>query len=71
VTTDLVVATVGADFIAGTATGDGQPVRIAAAELREIRRSAPGKAIALGAGVGFLLFMQSLAAAGSEMTWAW
>lgn len=66
VTTDLVVMAVGADFVEGRAGGD-QTVRIAAAEVQEIReqRLAPGKTIALGAGVGVLLFMQAASTWGS------
>jgi hypothetical protein len=58
-TTDLVVTSVGGDFIEGTGEGD-QPVRIAAAEVQEIgeRRMAPGKTIAVGASVGLLLLLQ-------------
>jgi hypothetical protein len=68
VTTDLVVTAVGAGFVEGTA-GGGRAVRIAAAEMKEVREQkfAPGKTIALGAGVGFLVFMQSVSAAG----WTW
>ena len=68
VTTDLVVETVGADFIAGTGE-DGQPVRIAAAQVAQIRRLAPGKTIALGAGAAFLSFMRALGA--SDWAGAW
>jgi hypothetical protein len=65
-TTELVVTAVGADFIEGTA-GSDQQVRIAAAEMQEVRqqRRAPGKAIGLGAGVTFLLFMQTASEWGS------
>ena len=65
-TTQLVVTAVGADFIEGT-TGSDQPVRVAAAEMQEVRqqRRAPGKAIGLGAGVTFLLFMQAASEWGS------
>jgi len=66
-TTELEVTAVGADFIEGLAE-NGVPVRIAAAEVREIRerRIALGKTIALGAGIGFLLFVQATTAAGYE-----
>ncbi len=66
VTTDLVVTEVGADFVEGRVGGD-QTVRIAAAEAKEIReqRMAPGKTIALGAGISVLLFMQAASTWGS------
>jgi hypothetical protein len=66
-TTKLDVTAVGPDFIEGL-SDNRNPVRIAAAEVREIReqRVVPGKTIALGAGVGFFLFMQSVMAAGYE-----
>ena len=66
-TTELEVTAVGADFIEGLAEND-VPVRIAAAEVREIRerRIVLGKTIALGAGIGFLLFVQATTAAGYE-----
>ncbi|HEX7237133.1 MAG TPA: hypothetical protein VF405_09245 [Gammaproteobacteria bacterium] len=65
-TTELVVTAVGADFIEGTAAGD-QRVRMAAAEMQEVRqrRLAPGKALGLGAGVTLLLFMQTASEWGS------
>lgn len=66
-TTELEVTAVGGDFIEGLAD-NGAPVRIAAAEAQEIRerRAAVGKTIALGAGLGFLLFVQQTTAAGYE-----
>jgi hypothetical protein len=65
-TTELEVTAVGADFVEGR-SANGEPVRIAAAEMHEIRerRNAPGKAIALGAGVTMLLFMQAASEWGS------
>jgi hypothetical protein len=68
VTTDLVVETVGADFIEGTGEA-GQPVRIAATHVAQIRRLAPGKTIALSAGAAFLSFMRALGA--SDWAGAW
>ena len=67
VTTELVVTAVGEDFIEGMGES-GQPVRIAAAEMREVheRQRAPGKTIGLGMGLGFLLFMGTATAAGYE-----
>jgi hypothetical protein len=67
VTTELVVTAVGEDFIEGMGDSD-QPVRIAAADMREVheRERALGKTIALGMGIGFLLFMQTVTAAGYE-----
>ena len=67
VTTELVVTAVGEDFIEGMGESD-QPVRIATAEMREVheRERALGKTIALGAGIGFLLFVQATTAAGYE-----
>ncbi|HSC15678.1 MAG TPA: hypothetical protein VLI71_11205 [Gammaproteobacteria bacterium] len=66
-TTKLDVTAVGPGFVEGLSS-NCKPVRIAAAEVREIRerRVVPGKTIALGAGVGFFLFMQSVMAAGYE-----
>jgi hypothetical protein len=66
VTTDLVVTAVGAGFIEG-AVGGGGRVRIAAAEIEEIREQkfAPGKTAGLAAGLGLLLFGQGLSAAGT------
>ena|SRR5688572_20374867 len=66
-TTDLVVTSVGLDFVEGTAGGD-RPVRIAAAEMQEVHESkrAAGKTIGLGMGIGFLLFMGTVTAAGYE-----
>ena len=66
-TTKLDVTVVGPDFIEGL-SNNRKPIRIAAAEVREVReqRVVPGKTIALGAGVGFFLFMQSVMAAGYE-----
>jgi len=65
-TTELVVTAVGADFIEGTA-GSDERVRIATADMQEVseQRPAPGKAIALGAGAFFLLFMQGASEWGS------
>jgi hypothetical protein len=67
VTTELVVTAVGEDFIEGMGERD-HPVRIAAAEMREVheRNRAPGKTIGLGMGVGFLLFMGTVTMAGYE-----
>ena len=67
VTTELVVTAVGEDFIEGMGESD-HPVRIAAAEMREVheRKRAPGKTIGLGMGVGFLLFMGTVTTAGYE-----
>lgn len=69
-TTELEVTAVGGDFIEGLADNDA-PVRIAAAEVQAIRerRVAVGKTIALGAGLGFLLFVEANAAAGYEWYW--
>jgi hypothetical protein len=66
-TTKIDVTAVGPDFIEGV-SNDRKLVRIAAGEVREVReqRVVPGKTIALGAGVGFFLFMQSVMAAGYE-----
>jgi hypothetical protein len=66
VTTDFVVTAVGAGFIEGT-VGGGGTVRIAAAEIEEIREQkfAPGKTAALAAGLSLLLFGQGLSAAGT------
>jgi hypothetical protein len=60
-TTELVVTTVGRDFIEGMAEGD-LPVRIAAADVAEIRvrRLGAGKTIGLGVGVAFALFLDAL-----------
>jgi hypothetical protein len=65
-TTELVVTAVGADFIEGT-TGSAQPVRVAAAEMQEVRqqRRALGETIGLGASVTLLLFMQGASEGGS------
>ena len=67
VTTELVVTAVGEDFIEGMGESD-RPVRIAAADMREVHEHerALGKTIALGMGIGFLLFMQTVTAAGYE-----
>ncbi len=56
--TELAVTAVGTDFVEGMAEGD-RAVRIAAAEMREIRerRVGLGKTAALGVGVAYLLFM--------------
>jgi hypothetical protein len=60
-TTELTVTTVGVDFIEGTAEGD-LPVRIAAAEIEEIRarRVGVGKTVGLGVGVALALFVEAL-----------
>jgi hypothetical protein len=66
VTTELVVTAVGAGFVEGM-VGRGGSVRIAAAEIEEIREQkfAPGKTAGLAAGLSLLLFGQGLSAAGT------
>jgi hypothetical protein len=60
-TTELVVTTVGADFIEGLGHDD-QPIRVATAAISELheRRGAPGKSVGLGFGVALALFVQAL-----------
>jgi len=67
VTTELVVTAVGEDFIEGMGESD-RPVRIAAAEMQKVheRKRALGKTIALGLGLSFMLFMETVTAAGYE-----
>jgi len=58
---ELDVTAVGADFIVG-GVGDGESLRIPAAEIRELRkqRAAPGKTAALSAAVALGVFIQAL-----------
>lgn len=58
---ELDVTAVGPDFIEGSA-GDGEPLRIAAGEIRELRkaRAAPGKTAALSLAVALGLFVHAL-----------
>ena len=60
-TTELTVTTVGPDFIEGTAEGD-LAMRIAAADVAElrVRRVGKGKTIGLGVGVALALFVDAL-----------
>jgi hypothetical protein len=63
---ELDVTAVGTDFIEGSAS-DGEPGRIATAEIAELRerRAAPGKVAALVGGLVFGLFMSAAADYGS------
>ena len=60
-TTVLTVTTVGSDFIEGTTVGD-LSMRIAAADVAEIRarQVGVGKSVGLGVGVAFALFVGAL-----------
>ena len=64
-TTELVVTSVGADFIEGLGVCD-TPTRFATSDLEEIRvrRGAPGKTAGLAAGLSLLLFVQGLSGMG-------
>ena len=65
-TTELVVTSVGADFIEGSGVGD-TPTRFATSDLKEIRvrRSAPGKTAGLAAALSLLLFVGGLSGMGT------
>ena len=60
-TTELTVTAVGRDFIEGTTVGD-LSMRIAAADVVEIRarQVGVGKSVGLGVGVAFALFVGAL-----------
>jgi hypothetical protein len=60
-TTVLTVTTVGRDFIEGTTVGD-LSMRIAAADVEEVRarRVGVGKSVGLGVGVALALFVGAL-----------
>ncbi len=64
-TTELTVTAVGDGFIEGTGDGD-LPVRIATAEVEDIRarRVGVGKSIGLGVGVALALFVAALSESG-------
>jgi hypothetical protein len=65
-TVELVVTSIGADFIEGSGVGDTL-TRLATSDVKQIRvrRSAPGKTAGLAAGFGLLLFMGGLSEAGT------
>ena len=65
-TTELVVTSIGADFIEGSGGGDTL-TRLATSDVKEIRvrRSAPGKTAGLAAGLSLLLFVGGLSGAGT------
>ena len=65
-TMELVVTSIGADFIEGSGVGDTL-TRLATSDIREIRvrRSAPGRTAGLAAGLGLLLFVGGLSGMGT------
>lgn len=64
-TTELTVTAVGDDFLEGTSEA-GLPIRIAAADVEEIRarRVGVGKSVGLGVGVALALFVGALSQSG-------